>query len=388
MTKTANATHRFARLLPLLLLGPLTLGTGGCDGAVSDSAPGEPTEQGLVILNPGEDPRDYFHDFGTIPYGEKRTHTLRLKNSDPRPVVIQDLQSSCSCSIGRISYVDEAGREVLGNRRKDPVIVLPPGVEADLTFEIDTTAVRLANADKLAQVRLRCDSPNKPFVTFEMHLKVDLAFQATPKTINLGRVPISTGARGRSDLITGLPGGLQRVTGVIESSPRLEVGIRQEEKPGGTLWIVDAVLTPPLERGLWKGKIILSATGDDGTGEGRPFEIPVLGNVVDDIIVRPPTLAFTRFSPVDGSTGTAELVALAPGHRTLVTGARLEGELPEGVEVGYEPKKADATGRSASWTITVTVPPSVEAERFVGKVILELDDTVQERVEAGMIFNP
>lgn len=387
MTKTATATHRFARPLPLLL-GLLSLGIGGCDGAVSDPAPREPAGEGLVILNPGDDLRDYFHDFGTIPYGEKRKHTFRLKNSDSRPVVVQDLQSSCSCSVGRISYVDEQGREVLGNRRKEPVITLPPGVEANLTFEIDTTTVRLANADKLAQVRLRCDSPSKPFITFEMHLKVDLAFQATPRTIDLGRVPISTGARGRSDLITGLPAGLQRVTGVIESSPGLEVGIRQEEKPGGTLWIVDAVLTPPLERGLWKGKIILSATGDDGTGDGRPFEIPVMGNVVDDIIVRPQSLSFTRFSPVKGSTGTAELFTLAPGHRTRIVAARLEGELPEGVEVSYEPKQADATGRCASWTITVTVPPSAEPERFVGKVILDLDDTAQERVEAGMIFRP
>ncbi len=370
----------------LFLLCSLLLAACGEGPSTSGaSSPGTATGRGLVILNPTSD-RDYFHEFGRLAHGDIVSHVFKLKNTDTRPVTIEDLQASCSCSKPMVSYIDENGARIVGKRLENPVIVLPPGVTAEVSITVDTNHVRVKNVDKLAQVRLMSDSLNTPFITFEMHLLVELAFQATPPMLAMKQVPISGGGHTSCDIVRAVRKDQANILEVLESSPGLEVTIDHFESFGVQVWRVSAVLIPPLKRGSWQGEILLRTSGNDGEGEGAPFRIPVTAQITDDIVIQPTPLGFTPFSTTDGAIASARLLALAPGHRVKILDAHIEGELPEGLVLSYEPKQPDGQGRSEQWNLTLTAPASYPPERVVGRLVFDLDDPNMKRVEAPFIF--
>jgi hypothetical protein len=349
-------------------------------------APG--SEGGLTITNPASE-RPYFYDFGALQSGVIVEHTFELRNDDDVPVTIQDLQASCSCSAPEVSYTDAAGELVKGDRFGKPVIVLPPGAVASVVIEVDTSHVRLKNVDKLAQVRLRCDSPVTPFITFEMHMIVELAFQVTPEQLNMKDVPISGGGHISTDIIRAIPGSSAAVLELLESTPGLEVNIDAFESFGEKVWRVSAVLMPPLELGPWRGEIQLSTTKDleGGSPPGPVLTIPVLARVVQDIVFQPATLGFSPFSPANGALSRSTVTALAAGHRIKILSARVEGDVPPGLELTYEPKTPDGEGRSEEWRLELLAPPTYPRERVVGKVVVELDDPNVSSLEAAFILN-
>jgi len=379
--------HSCQHLTKLALLA-LALQAGSCGPAPSgEQAVGATGSAagGLVIVNPSSD-RDYFHDFGGVTYGDVVTHTFQLRNTEDRPVTITKLQASCACSTPEVSYVDAAGDLVRGQRRESPVITIPPGVTADFKMRVDTRHVRVKNIDKLAMVRLACDSTTTPYLTFEMHLLVSLPYQVTPAEINLGDVPISTGARGKTDIITAIPGAQSRIVGLKQASESLEVEVFEEQVYSGTVWRISVRLEPPLEFGPFSGQVLLSSTGADGVGEGQPLEIPVRGTIVPDVVLRPAAMGFGRMDPEAGAQATAQLTALAPGHRVKVVDAMLQGEFPEGVRVAYEARNPDGEGASDSWTITITAPPTVDIDTFTGIVRIALSEPGSDPIDGRFVY--
>ena len=343
---------------------------------------------GLTITNP-ESERDYFYDFGALRSGEVVEHTFELRNDDAVPVTIQDLQASCSCSVPEVSYTDESGQVVRGDRYGKPVIVLPPGAVASVRIEVDTSHVRLKNVDKLAQVRLRCDSPVTPFITFEMHMIVELDFQVTPEQLDMKDVPVSGGGHISTDIIRAIPNSSAAILDLLESSPGLEVNIDAFESFGEQVWRVSAVLMPPLEIGPWRGEIKLSTTRDVDAGSppGPVLSIPVRAQVVQDIVFQPSTLGFSPFSPANGALSRSRVTALAPGHRIKILSARIQGDVPPGLELSYEPKNPDGAGRADVWNLELLAPPTYPRQRVVGKVVVDLDDPNVSTLEAPFILN-
>lgn len=370
------------------LAGVCAIGACGSEqvsGSNSAATPQAGQELGLVIHAPGNE-RPYFHDFGEVRFGEVVTHTFELHNTDSVPVTIEDLQPTCSCTVPLISYTDEAGQIVRGRRLGEPVITLPPGAVAQLRLEVDSRHIRYKNTDKLTMVVVRCDSKNTPFLRLEAHLLVTQAYQATPELIDLGDVPVSSGARGKSDVITGLPGAGYRILGVLEESEGLEARVVEQPIAEGTLWQVQVNLVPPLEEGLWQGKVLLNSTGPDGDGEDEPLEIGVRGRVVPDVIPYPPVFGF--LSPAQGAGPRAEgsLRALAPGHRIKIVDAELVGTVPDGLRIYYEPDSPDADGRSGRWQLVLEAPADLESELFTGILRVMLEDPAQDPIEIEFVY--
>jgi len=342
-------------------------------------------EVGLAILNPTSD-RDYFHDFGKVPYGETVRHVYEIENREAEPVTIEDLHASCSCTSPSIQYTDPDGKVVRGRRRGEPVLVLPPGAVARLEMEVDTHHIKYRNTDKLTMIVVRSDSRSTPFLRLEAHLFVTQAFQVTPEAIDLGEIPVSSGGRAKTDIITGVPGSLYRILEVLETSEGLTAQIAEDARASETLWQVQVVLAPPLELGPWKGHVLLGTTAEDGSEAGEPLRVEVRGRVVPDVVPYPPVLGF--LSPAAGAGPRAEgsLRALAPGHRIKIVDAELVGKVPDGLRVQYEADGPDPEGRSSRWRLLIEAPEDLEAELFTGILRVMLEDPEQAPIEIDFVY--
>ncbi|MFT7487081.1 MAG: hypothetical protein ACI9F9_002940 [Candidatus Paceibacteria bacterium] len=341
--------------------------------------------QGLVIQNPGAD-RPFFVDFGSVASGRTVEHTYELKNTDSKPITVQDITPSCSCTQPKISFLDESGNLIRGNRLAEPVITIPPGVTANLSIAIDTNHIARMNADKLAMVVLRCDSENRAFMSFELHIFPTQAYQVSPKVLDLGNIPISTGSRTRADLITGVPLTDFRILGVASQSEGLEVTIDEQVITGETLWRVEAVLSPPLSLGPYSGEVALRTTDASGETEDDPFVIKVLGHVVPDVVMFPPALPLTLFPEQTDLEAKGVLMALAAGHRIKIVDVLVEGKVPANFEIIYEPQAADSVGKSQRWDVALRVPNAKDVASFAGRLQITLEDPGADVVMVQFLY--
>ncbi|MFN0006917.1 MAG: DUF1573 domain-containing protein [Planctomycetota bacterium] len=340
-----------------------------------DRAPSIPATGGLVVLNQ-VDGRPFF-DFGRVEYGSKHEHVFLIRNDETSPVTVRDLIPSCGCATPRIRYLAANGEHVEGRSGKEvPVITLPPGATAELIVRVDTDHVREMNLDKLAMVRMRSDSASTPYLTFEMHLVVERLMRAVPGAIALGPTPQSAGASGRADVVNDVPGSSTRVKGIASIEGPFTATVDETEIAGVPVWIVVATAKPNLPIGPAHGKIMLSVTGEDGTGEGAPFSIPVSAQISPELVVRPPVLAFGTIAKGTAARVVAELVSLIPGERVLVTSHEIRTEPPGAARwIASEatPVDPEDEGSATRWTIVLQSWPKLEEPLFSGTLVLRTD---------------
>ena len=306
--------------------------------------PGQNTK-GLVVLDARAD-RPFYWDFDRVPYGERPVHVFRLRNTDSKPVTILDLQANCGCTQPRI-LMDIHGETIVG-RSRSPILTIPPGAEAQLEIAVDTRLVEKMNIDKLGVVRLRCDSENTPFLAFEVHLIVERLFRSVPAEITLSEIPRTSGKDRRADLTTELarsPARLVRIESV-EGPFRATLDATQVgEEP---VWILLVSALPDLPLGPVRGKVRLVTTDHAGTGESGRFEVPIRGDVVEPILLRPSLLVVSS-----GSGASARIECLPPGMRVSHISSFLEGEGAETIELSITPESPDAEGRASAFTVEV-----------------------------------
>lgn len=348
-------------------------------------APAAPEGRGLVVLDPVNPERPLYYDFDIVPEGEVREHTYVLQNTDPVPVTVTKLQSSCGCTVPRVVAIAPDGTETTGRLYTEDgsdVVTVPVGGRLAVTVTTDTRHVRVKNQHKLNTVRLTCDSVNEPYLSFEQHLWVTLAFNATPLEIDLELVPEGGGKAGSTELFPAQDGSLARVTGVHSATEGLTVSFHEEPRPRGNVTIVTAELAPGMQRGPWLGEVRLDCTREDGETPAPPFLVPVRAHVTTDVVCSPGSLIFGPLGAQGGAELEAVVQALIPGERVMLSGHRLLGEL-DGVQVSYEPDAPDADGRSVRWNLTLSVAPEHATQPLRGT--LELDTDVES---AGTLSIP
>jgi hypothetical protein len=331
---------------------------------------------GLVVVNPVGN-RPTFFDFGKVSFGSPTLHVFQLRNDDAAPVVVHDLIASCGCTTPRISYRTPAGEIVAGNPvSRDKVITIPPGVVADVAVAVDTTRVEVMNRDKLAQVRMRSDSKTTPYLTFEVHLLVERVMRAVPAEIELGQVPQSVGKTGRSDLTVDVPGTRAQVLGIESVEGPFTASVDATQVNGVTVWVLVANAKPDQPVGPVSGRVVLSVSGEDGTGKGPPFQVMVRAQIAPDVVVRPPVLLLG--STERGKVGKVqgELVALIPGERLHVLSTTIATE-PESVAaqlaVVATPIEPADDGSAEKWTIVLSTSDALAEPAFSGTLTIRLD---------------
>ena len=329
--------------------------------------------RGFVVIDPVNADRPLFIDFDKVPEGEVREHTYMLVNTDPRALTIHKLQSSCGCTVPRVTAIHPDGTRTAGKMHgTGDVVSVPVGGQLELTVTTDTHHVRVKNQHKLNTVRLTCDSENEPYLSFEQHLWVVLAFNATPGVIDLELVPENGGRAGSTELFPAQTGSTVRVTGVHSHTDGLGVEFHEESRLAGNITIVTATLPPGLPRGSWIGELRLDTTGDDGTGEGAPFLVKVRGQVTADVVCSPHSLILGNLDPENDATIECVIRALIPGERLMITGHRTEGDA-DSLAVTYEPDAPGADGRSMRWNVTVKVPAGYTGKSLRGTIEFETD---------------
>jgi hypothetical protein len=345
-------------------------------------------EAELAAADPGgaaRAERGGFHDFGLVPLGVVAEHTYALANTDPRPVVLRKLDPSCGCTLASVSAVGADGERVQGTPgRSGEIVTVPAGGRLEIGIALDTRGVAERNVDKHFSVRLTSDSLARPFTTLEGHVIVDAPFQATPASIDLGRVPRGASATAKSTVVcVSALGG--RITELRELPAGVEATLTEIEQLGRPTWVLEAGFAPTLELGRRAAKLLLGAARADGTPLA-PLEIQLAATFVPEIECVPPQLVM-HARGAEGGSASVQLVARLPGLRLRVLAAHLEGAANSGYAVAFAPLGADAAGRAAEWQLTLTAPPGAAAGAAAGTCVVELDDAQYPRLEIPYVAN-
>jgi len=363
------------RIARLLLALP-TLVPTGC---------GAEPAAGLVVANP-TDERPGYHDFGRVAWGAVLRHTFLLRNTDREPVEIVNAQGPCKCTrVTGIEYESASGEVVRGDpRARDGMIVVPPGRVVELTLEVDTRKLGRANVDTLEIVRLLTTSPNTPFPTFELHVLAERLFQVSPGTIALDDIPVSAGAAGFVDIVTGRAGSAARIDAIVEPGATVTSRIEELFLGGERVWRVHVEVPGGLERGPFHDRVVVEGSKDETREE---IEIAVFARVVDDVVVQPERLVVGVLRAGQPGRVEAELKALVPGMRVGIEQATVAGALGEHAHVEYEAVGPDGVGRSDRWRLVVHLDAGLPPGRIDGELLLSLDDSQYPEVRAQVLGN-
>jgi hypothetical protein len=336
---------------------------------------------GLTLIEPEDPDRPLWVELGEIPLGEKREKIVKLKNIEGRPLVVQNVQAGCSCTVPSLSYVDEHGARIVGDPRSTTeVLTLPAGVVAELALRVDSRNAPTKNNDKVVEVRLVTDSATDPYFTFDAHMRVNAPFQAVPPAIDLARIAANSGGQGSTALAAiGLRG--ERLVDVLEAPEGVEAQLTNEQHAGGEVWILSVRVEPPLPLGYYEKPIRLRTTGLDGKGDGHPFEVPLRYYAVTDVEVMPATVLVTRAAPGAPMRGEGELYVRLPGARLLVTSHSFTGEHADAMQATISAVTPDTNGRSARWHIEITPPADLTNAPQSGVLVLDTDDPQFPRIE-------
>lgn len=369
-----SPTRRPPHALAASLLVSAFAVAGGCGGGAETPTPAAGGGRGLVVVDASTPERPYFHDFGVVRSDEVVEHVFRLENTDPVPVRVIDVLSSCTCTVPEVRVVHPDGTVTRGDARsREEVAVVPPGGILEVTVRLDAAQVRTKNTDKLSMVRLRTDSPHNTFPRLEVHAFVEQLVQATPPEIDLGDVAVSTGGWGTSDLISGRREVPIEIRGVLRTDAGLSARLEESERFGMRLWVLTAELEPGLPLGPYRGEIVLDVRDSRAPEESRPFTVPVRARVSPDVVLRPPGVTLLPQPGREGLSAEARVVSLVPGARLRVLGVELEGEGAEAVRARAEPVEVDSEGRAQTWRLVLESDPLPPGSLLRGKARVRTD---------------
>ncbi len=337
-----------------------------------------PPVGGLKIVNAADPNQPWRFDMGHIAYGSVGETKVVMENTENRPLVVHNLKPGCSCTTPEISYVDSKGERVLGNAREDPVITLPPGVRAEVILRVDTTIVPMQNAEKLVRVVSTSDSATNPYVQIEVHMFVELPFQAVPGMIRLGEVPQSQGAHGETKIVSLNDDG-ERLTDVVATPPGVTAKLVVDPNSIHDQWTLAVDLTPPVELGMFERTVEIGATGPKGEGKGRNLSIKIAAIGVHDVTVDPDRLVFNTREV--GAKAEVDLAARLAGQRLSITGVELDAVARDRFKAEFEAIGPDDRGRSARWKVRLIAVQAIPSGPFGGKVVIVTDDSSTPRVE-------
>jgi len=373
----------------LLVLLLTALASGACrpDAAPAGGVGAASAARGAGLVRvPEGAPRPYFHDFGDRLWGEQIEHTYVLENREGRAVIVQDLLPDCGCTMPHATVVLADGSRVDGPfETRGMGLSVPADAKLEVRIGLDTTRVERPNQHKLAQVRLRSDSDETPYITFELHVLVKRTFRAVPAEAVLKDVPQTGGKSVRLDLSTEVPGDASRIRGIETVEGPFHAELTEAQVAGQSIWVLVVRAEPGSNLGPHEGRVVIGTTLADGTGIGQHFEVKVRAQIVEDCVIEPRLIAISR--EADGSS-SATLYALIPGAKVRVRTARLDGPAAASLRAEWEAIDPDAEGRAARWRITVRATSELPREGFSGKVVVELDDPSLPVVEAPYAAPP
>lgn len=205
-------------------------------------------------------------DFGSVERGDKVEHVFRLMNRGGAQLRIEQVKSSCGCTVAVVSASDVAA-----------------GGEGRVAVTLDT-AKMAGRTTKV--VTVYSNDPQTPVGALTLTGEVVADLVVTPVPLYLGRV-----RRGAADhhevlIVPGRPGIPYAVTAVEHTNPALRARLEPRADGPGQRLVVE--LTPTVPLGRFSEQLTLRTTSP------REPQIPlsVFGSVEGDVAVLPPQVTF------------------------------------------------------------------------------------------------
>ena len=372
----------------LLLLWLVATPILGCGNEAEVTNHG--VEPGLVVaIQPDEDPeRPGYFDFGVVEDGQIVSHTFVLENKDSRDVTIQKVDPGCGCTVARVMRIEKDGsRTPPMAERPLELLILEPGMRAEIELLVDTKAVKIKNIDKLFMVRISTNALDNPYLTLECHLIVDQPWQIAPASVNLLNVPQGAGATGKVTIKSANEKkGL--MLGEIQSLPKGTTAklVRQEQFQA-PVWTLEAGFLAPVPIGRQGFDVWIDTVRADGS-PAEPILVKVAGNVTADVgfmpermILRPNPSGIGIKTEVGLGKTIAKLSSHLSGHTLKVVGYQITGDQADHLEFDAQPVRPNANGASSEWNLSLIAKDSLSVEKFTGTINIELDDAQYKQME-------
>ena len=351
--------------------------------------PERPLGGELTILDPFDPGRPYFHDFGTIRYGERVRKTFRLANTGSAPVKLLRALGACSCTrVTSVRLLAEGRDPIAGaTTSTEHMLTIPPGEVGEMVVELDSTKTT-PNRDKLAVMRLATDAELTPFLMFELHVLAEKLFEVKQGNVNLGEVAYYGGAGRTIQIFQRMPESLAELLDVVEASDGLQASLAYVSSGALPFWNLTVRLDEETPLGGFQGEVVLSHSGDDGVGDSGRLSIDVYASVVESIVLHPRHLSFGAVSRGEAKLLTASLKALLPGQRIQLLKASLSGPSAEHIEVEVVPFTNNPDGLAGEFRIELTAGVELPKGKIDAQLRLELSDSqvpLIERSLAGVV---
>ncbi|MFT5079537.1 MAG: hypothetical protein ACI9D0_001771 [Bacteroidia bacterium] len=378
-------SHFLKVLLPLFCLGSVFLMGCGPEEMASVSA----DQPGLVVIvQPDEDPeRPGYFDFDVVEDGQMPGHTFVLENQDSRNVTIQKVDPGCGCTVAQIMRIEKDGsRTPPMAKRPQELLILEPGMRAEIALRVDTLAVKVKNTHKHFMVRVSTDALENPYLTLECHLIVDKPWQIAPPSLNLMTVPQGAGATGMVTIKSLGEKGLMlgEIQGIPEGTTAV---IRRQSQFTEPVWTLEAGFTAPVAPGRQAFDVWIDTVRPDGT-PAEPLLVKVAGTTIADVGFMPERMILRPNPPgigikTDKGLGKtiAKLRTYLSGHTFKVVGYQITGDQAEHLEFDAQPVRPNAKGASKEWNLSLIAKDSLTVEQFTGTIEIELDDSQYKLME-------
>ena len=205
-------------------------------------------------------------DFGAVQRGARVEHTFQLANRGPGTLRIDQVKSTCGCTVAVVSDRDVA-----------------PGGEGRIVVALDTAKLA-GRTTKI--VTVYTNDPASPVLGLTLAGQVNADVVVSPIPLYLGRIRRGDRVRREVTIVSGEAGAIYSVTHVEHSHPGLRARLEPRTDTPGQRLVVE--LDPDMPLGRFSEKLTLHTTSP----REPTLTLPVFGSVEGDVVVLPPQITF------------------------------------------------------------------------------------------------
>lgn len=294
------------------------------------------------------------HDWGLIEQGKVATHTFRIANSGSDPLTILDVESSCECTVPKVSKNEIA-----------------PGGKAQIDVTFDS---KRFTGSVTKELTVRSNDPDEPEAILRLYANIKPGILTDPAMVDLGMIPRG-GGRTATLRITAADATPFKVLGAVTGLPFLSARVVTPEG-GGAAASTSFTLEVTAARGGQPGPFtdfLQIATTHPRTDT---LQVTVKGEVESLFQLTPERLAFGSQRAKKQKLGEVKIVYRGEGS-VKFTGASsstpaLQAEL-----------KPASGGREA--TVEVFLTSEARNGRLSGTITITTDASAQPSIPVRVV---
>lgn len=318
-------------------------------------------------------------DFGTMERGTTRSHEFPIKNDGRSPLLLEQADTSCSCTLSGLDTNS-----------------LAPGQTAHV--KLTWTGNNVLSTFR-HWAKIRTNDPSAPEIEFAIHGQVVESIEVQPELIRFDK-PADTEWSTQASVLSHVMGDLQLTGYELEdpaTAPQFAVELEPVTPSDSDIksqWSVKVTVKPGLPSGRIQQKIRLRTNFTD-----KPeIEITVTGTIESAIRVLGSrwnsTNGVLTLGQLDaGKEGIGELKILAQGeHRDRIK-LKVKQVTPSFLQVEIGEPQPLAAGERIQIPVKITVPADAPFSNYVGTaevpyalVTLETGDPEQTELEIKVGF--